>query len=237
MYRTVGFARKSAEDKKFHRFEFRRNEPGPDDVEFEIKFCGVCHTDVHIAEDDFGGNTNYPCVPGHELAGIVTKVRIMKSDRDAAVSVQDALAFFSAFAVHSDDDDFGDYDDNDDDDVDGDDDDDDDGDNDDDNDDDDNDDGDADADDNADDVILPFKVGKNVIKVKLGDRVGVGCISDSCLACDSCKEGEEQYCERGHTMTYDTKIVHGHLKTDTGYTFGGYSQRMTVMQDFIIKVV
>ena len=46
---------------------------GDNDVEFDIKFCGICHTDVHYAKNDFG-NTKWPLVPGHELAGIVTKV-------------------------------------------------------------------------------------------------------------------------------------------------------------------
>ncbi len=55
-----------------HRIQ--RNECGPDDVEFDVKFCGICHTDVHFANNDLG-TTNYPCVPGHELAGIVTKVK------------------------------------------------------------------------------------------------------------------------------------------------------------------
>ena len=44
-----------------------------EDVEFDIKFCGICHTDLHIANDDLG-NTEFPLVPGHELAGVVTKV-------------------------------------------------------------------------------------------------------------------------------------------------------------------
>ena len=40
---------------------------------FELKYCGICHTDVHIADNDMG-RTHYPCVPGHELAGVVTTV-------------------------------------------------------------------------------------------------------------------------------------------------------------------
>ncbi len=47
---------------------------GDNDVEFDIKYCGICHTDVHIANNE-SGTTNYPCVPGHELAGVVTKVK------------------------------------------------------------------------------------------------------------------------------------------------------------------
>ncbi len=79
-------------------------------------------------------------------------------------------------------------------------------------------------------------MGKDVKKVKVGDHVGVGVVVDSCLNCDSCKEGEENYCENGRTSAYDVKITHGHLKTNSGYTFGGYSKRMTLREDFIIKV-
>ena len=43
-----------------------------------VQYCGICHSDVHIAENHFsalpGQQTNYPCVPGHELAGVVTAV-------------------------------------------------------------------------------------------------------------------------------------------------------------------
>ncbi len=60
----------------------QRNEIGPKDIEFELKYCGVCHTDVHIANNDFG-TTNYPCVPGHELAGIATKVRKWRLQKKA----------------------------------------------------------------------------------------------------------------------------------------------------------
>ncbi len=61
----------------FLRYRIKRSECGPDDVEFDIKFCGICHTDVHIANNDLG-TTQYPCVPGHELAGIVSKVVLKK---------------------------------------------------------------------------------------------------------------------------------------------------------------
>jgi len=51
----------------------RRREPGPTDVEMEILFCGVCHSDLHQARDEWH-NTVYPCVPGHEIVGRVTRV-------------------------------------------------------------------------------------------------------------------------------------------------------------------
>lgn len=53
--------------------EIVRREPGPTDVQMEILFCGVCHSDLHQARNEWK-NTVYPCVPGHEIVGKVTKV-------------------------------------------------------------------------------------------------------------------------------------------------------------------
>ncbi len=50
-----------------------RREPTPTDVEIDILFCGVCHSDLHVARDEWGG-TAYPVVPGHEILGRVTRV-------------------------------------------------------------------------------------------------------------------------------------------------------------------
>lgn len=54
----------------------RRREPGPNDVRIEILFCGICHSDLHQARDEWHRNspTVYPCVPGHEIVGRVTRV-------------------------------------------------------------------------------------------------------------------------------------------------------------------
>ena len=74
LYETYAWGLSSA-DGEFGPLTIRRNTPGDDDVEFDIKFCGVCHSDVHIARDELsaiGMSTRYPCVPGHELAGLVT---------------------------------------------------------------------------------------------------------------------------------------------------------------------
>ena len=54
-------------------FSFQRREPGPHDVQFDILYCGVCHSDLHTARGEWGG-TQYPCVPGHEIVGRVTRV-------------------------------------------------------------------------------------------------------------------------------------------------------------------
>jgi len=54
-------------------FSFERREVGAKDVQIEILFCGVCHSDLHTARSEWAG-TNYPCVPGHEIVGKVTKV-------------------------------------------------------------------------------------------------------------------------------------------------------------------
>ena len=61
-------------------------------------------------------------------------------------------------------------------------------------------------------------IGNGVTKFKVGDLAGVGCMVDSCRECGSCREGEEQYCERGETVfTYN-----GRFKDGTP-TYGGYS--------------
>lgn len=54
----------------------RRREPTPDDVQIEILYCGICHSDLHQVRNEWSGvmPTVYPCVPGHEIVGRVTKV-------------------------------------------------------------------------------------------------------------------------------------------------------------------
>lgn len=54
-------------------FNFERRQPGPEDVQIEILYCGVCHSDIHQARDEWGGSI-YPMVPGHEIVGRVTEV-------------------------------------------------------------------------------------------------------------------------------------------------------------------
>ncbi len=54
-------------------FSFDRREPGPHDVQFDILYCGVCHSDLHQVRDEWGGSI-FPMVPGHEIVGRVTAV-------------------------------------------------------------------------------------------------------------------------------------------------------------------
>jgi len=54
-------------------FDFERRELGPHDVLIDIAFCGVCHTDLHLARDEWGFSS-YPLVPGHEIVGLVARV-------------------------------------------------------------------------------------------------------------------------------------------------------------------
>ncbi len=51
--------------------EFQREAPNPHEVEIDVLFCGVCHSDIHQAKNEWG-NTVYPCMPGHEIVGRVT---------------------------------------------------------------------------------------------------------------------------------------------------------------------
>ncbi|HUR92552.1 MAG TPA: NAD(P)-dependent alcohol dehydrogenase, partial [Gemmatimonadaceae bacterium] len=74
-------------------------------------------------------------------------------------------------------------------------------------------------------------IGDRVTRWKVGDVVGVGCFVDSCRDCAACAAGEEQYCENGMTPTYNGRERDG--KTPT---FGGYSTRITVNEDYVVRV-
>jgi len=71
-YRTAAYAAQSA-TAPLGPFSFQRRDPGPKDVQIDILFCGVCHSDLHTARNEWT-NTNYPVVPGHEIVGRVSKV-------------------------------------------------------------------------------------------------------------------------------------------------------------------
>ena len=72
MLQTKGYAVTSAEA-QLAPFEFERRDLGAKDVLIEIMFCGVCHSDIHQARNEWG-NSIYPMVPGHEIVGRVTKI-------------------------------------------------------------------------------------------------------------------------------------------------------------------
>ncbi|KAF8649969.1 hypothetical protein HU200_064125 [Digitaria exilis] len=72
------------------------------------------------------------------------------------------------------------------------------------------------------------EVGKNVKKFNVGDRVGVGCMANTCRSCESCEEGLENYCSK-ITFTYNS-----HDKDGT-VTYGGYSDMVVVNQHFVIR--
>jgi uncharacterized zinc-type alcohol dehydrogenase-like protein len=134
----------SGPDAGFEKIAIDRRDPRPDDVLIEIKFAGICHSDIHTARNEWRG-TVYPCVPGHEIVGIAVAV------------------------------------------------------------------------------------GSAVRKYRVGDRVGVGCMVDSCGECDQCRRGEEQFCRTGPTFTYNS----GH---DGGITYGGYSTHIVVAERFVVRI-
>ncbi len=146
---TRAFAATAA-DQPLSPYSFDRRDQGPDDVAIAIKYCGVCHSDLHVVHNDLGG-TRYPIVPGHEIAGVVTAV------------------------------------------------------------------------------------GANVTRFKEGDRVGVGCMVDSCRTCPSCQAGEEQYCVPGMTQTYGSPDPKG-AAVGQSITQGGYSDRITVDQNYVLSI-
>ena len=135
-----------SKDEDLNEMQIERREVTPTDIEIEILFCGVCHSDLHTARNDWGG-TKYPSVPGHEIIGRITKI------------------------------------------------------------------------------------GSEVTKFKVGDLAGVGCLVDSCKECESCKQDLEQYCLTGSTGTYN-----GADKHLQGHTFGGYSEKVVVTEDFVLKI-
>ncbi|RYY96134.1 MAG: NAD(P)-dependent alcohol dehydrogenase, partial [Alphaproteobacteria bacterium] len=145
MFNSAAYAAEAA-DKQLGPITIQRRDPTPNDVQIDILYCGVCHSDLHMARNEWGG-TVYPVVPGHEILGRVAKV------------------------------------------------------------------------------------GANVTRFKQGDLVGVGCMVDSCRTCESCKQGLEQYCEVGSTLTYSSPDKH-----TGGWTYGGYSKSVTVDQHFVLSV-
>lgn len=132
-------------DGPFKLTTIERRDLQPNDVLIEIKYAGICHSDIHTARGEWGP-VDYPLVPGHEIAGIVTQV------------------------------------------------------------------------------------GSKVTKFSVGDRVGVGCMVDSCGECDNCRKGEEQYCLNGNTGTYAAVDKYGQ------YTQGGYSTHIVVTEDFVVRI-
>ncbi|MEO7177190.1 MAG: NAD(P)-dependent alcohol dehydrogenase [Saprospiraceae bacterium] len=75
------------------------------------------------------------------------------------------------------------------------------------------------------------RVGGEVSKFKVGDLAAVGCLVDSCQTCSSCKQDLEQYCLNGFTGTYN-----GNDKHSGAQTFGGYSEKVVVREEFVLNV-
>jgi uncharacterized zinc-type alcohol dehydrogenase-like protein len=129
----------------FVKTTIQRRDLGPHDVLIDIKYAGICHSDIHTARSEWG-QTRYPLVPGHEIAGVVAAV------------------------------------------------------------------------------------GTEVTLHAVGDRVGVGCLVDSCRNCENCAAGNQQYCRNGATGTY------GSIGKDGRPTDGGYSTSIVVVEDFVLRI-
>ncbi|MFJ2027683.1 NAD(P)-dependent alcohol dehydrogenase [Streptomyces sp. NPDC087897] len=127
------------------RTTIERRPVGEFDVLIDIKFAGICHSDIHQARDGWGEGI-FPMVPGHEIAGIVAET------------------------------------------------------------------------------------GSGVTRFKVGDRVGVGCMVDSCGRCDACRTGREQHCAEGNTQTYNA------LDRSGRPTYGGYSTHIVVRDAFVVSI-
>ncbi|MET9856367.1 NAD(P)-dependent alcohol dehydrogenase [Streptomyces sp. NPDC006450] len=127
------------------RITVPRRPVGAHDVLIDIKFAGICHSDIHQVTDGWGEGI-YPMVPGHEIAGVVAEV------------------------------------------------------------------------------------GSGVTKFAVGDRVGVGCFVDSCRECEQCLAGQEQYCAKGMTGTYNALDKNGEP------TYGGYSTHVVVDENYTVRI-
>ena len=79
-------------------------------------------------------------------------------------------------------------------------------------------------------VGVVAEVGANVTKHRVGDRVGVGCMVNSCGECENCAAGDEQFCARGSIGTY------GSIDRDGTVTQGGYSREVVVVENFVLRV-
>ncbi len=144
MIKSSGYAAKDPKS-ALAPHSFERHEPGDEDVQLDLLFCGICHSDLHIARNEWK-HTVYPVVPGHEIIGRVVKT------------------------------------------------------------------------------------GSRVKKFKAGDIAGVGCMVGSCGNCESCRDGEEQYCTGGAVFTYNSQDPRG------GMTYGGYSKNMVVNEKFVLHI-
>ncbi|MEU1957305.1 NAD(P)-dependent alcohol dehydrogenase [Nocardia rhamnosiphila] len=77
-------------------------------------------------------------------------------------------------------------------------------------------------------------VGSAVSRHGVGDRVGVGCMVDSCGVCEPCLAGEEQFCTRGAVMTYNSRVPEE--VQPGGHTMGGYATRIVVTENFVVAI-
>ena len=146
MSKTKAYAAFNAHD-PLAPFEFERRDLTATDVQIEILYCGVCHSDIHQARDEWG-NSTFPMVPGHEIVGKV------------------------------------------------------------------------------------INVGKDVKNFAVGDKVGVGCMVDSCRTCPDCLEHQQQFCNHAvFTYNWPDPHIKGELST-----YGGYSNQIVVDQDFVLKI-
>ena len=73
MIKVLGYAAQQAKA-PLHPYSFERRKPSDNDVVIDIQYCGICHTDIHQVNDEWGGRSTYPMVPGHEITGIVTGI-------------------------------------------------------------------------------------------------------------------------------------------------------------------
>lgn len=85
MYKAIGYAAHT-HTSPLVPFNFERRDLGPNDVQIEILYCGICHSDIHQVRNEWGGST-FPMVPGHEIVGKVSQVGSAVTDFNIGDSV------------------------------------------------------------------------------------------------------------------------------------------------------
>jgi len=85
MYKAIGYAAHT-HTSPLVPFNFERRDLNPNDVQIEILYCGICHSDIHQVRNEWGGST-FPMVPGHEIVGKVSQVGSAVSDFNIGDSV------------------------------------------------------------------------------------------------------------------------------------------------------
>jgi hypothetical protein len=78
-------------------YTFERRAPEDNDVIIEIEYCGICHTDIHQVNNEWGGSSTYPMVPGHEITGtLLLKIENKETNNETYNDIYNLLIDYMA---------------------------------------------------------------------------------------------------------------------------------------------